>query len=103
MMDEDPPIIDPKEYQDSQNFDNEMSSFQPGEVDVLIVSSFDEDVSPRKIWKNVCAAIFITLDVEQSSSVAKYLSVITNLVRMNDIHETDTRYSPHSLTQHNAM
>ena len=81
-----------KEYSESPVFDdNEMNRIQSGEDDVLCGG----DGSPRKIWRNVYATIFITLDVEQSSSVAKYLSVITNLVRMTEILATDTHYYPH--------
>ena len=58
---------------------NEMESIKTSEPEVSNMSC-GGDISPQKILKNVCAAIYITLDVEQSSSVAKYLSVITNMV-----------------------
>ena len=59
---------------------NEMESIKTSEPEVSNMSC-GGDISPQKILKNVCAAIYITLDVEQSSAVAKYLSVVTNLVR----------------------
>jgi len=69
-------------YQDSHNFNmSEMTSIKSPDMDVSKMSCTG-DISVLKMVKNICAAIYITLDVEQSSSVAKYLSVVTNAVSM---------------------
>ena len=42
--------------------------------------SFRGDFSLLHVGRKLCAAVFVTLDVDQSSYVAKYLGVITNAV-----------------------
>ena len=72
-------------YQDSHNFSmSEMASMKSPDMDVSNMSC-TADISVLKMVKIICAAIYITLDVEQSSSVAKYLSVVTNAVSMTSL------------------
>ena len=55
--------------------------FQSMREDIAASVSFkDDDFSFVHLFRSLSAALFVTLDVDQSSYVARYLGVITNAV-----------------------